>query len=69
VAGFFPAYTPKLNLVEYLWSHWNQHEPPNFCPITFTQMSVHAHHALKRLHERPTLVMAFWQQAPRRFPL
>ena len=29
---FLPAYAPELNPVEYLWSHWKQHELPNFCP-------------------------------------
>jgi len=66
---FFPVYAPELNPVEYLWSHWKQHELPNFCPITSAQMSVHAHHAVKRMRQRPTLVMAFWQQARRRSPL
>ena len=65
---FLPAYAPELNPVEYLWSHWKQHELPNFCPSTFAQLSVHARRALKRMRQRPTLVMAFWQQA-RRFPL
>ena len=32
---FLPAYAPELNPVEYLWSHWKQHELPNFCPTTF----------------------------------
>ena len=31
---FLPAYAPELNPVEYLWSHWKQHELPNFCPQT-----------------------------------
>jgi transposase len=60
---FLPAYAPELNPVEYLWSHWKQHELPNFCPSTFAQLSVHARRALKRMRQRPTLVMAFWQQA------
>ena len=25
--------------MEYLWSHWKQHELPNFCPKTFGQLS------------------------------
>ena len=29
---FLPGYAPDLNPVEYLWSHWKQHELPNFCP-------------------------------------
>jgi transposase len=65
---FLPAYAPKLNPVEYLWSHWKQHELPNFCPSTFAQLSLHARCALKRMRRRPTLVMAFWQQA-QLFPL
>jgi transposase len=35
---FLPAYA-ELNPVEYLWSHWKQHELPNFCPTTFGQLS------------------------------
>jgi transposase len=65
---FLPAYAPELNPVEYLWSHWKQHELPNFCPSTFAQLSLHARRALKRMRQRPTLVLAFWQQA-RLFPL
>ena len=65
---FLPAYAPELNPVEYLWSHWKQHELPNFCPSTFAQLSLHARRALKRMRRRPTLVMAFWQQA-QLFPL
>jgi hypothetical protein len=51
-----------------LWSHWKQHELPNFCPSTFAQLSVHARRALKRMRRRPTLVMAFCEQA-QLFPL
>ena len=36
---FLPAYAPELNPVEYLWSHWKQHELPNFCPQNFGQLS------------------------------
>ncbi len=32
---YLPGYAPELNPVEYLWSHWKQHELPNFCPTTF----------------------------------
>ena len=60
---FLPAYAPELNPVEYLWSHWKQHELPNFCPTTFGQLSHHARRALRRMRRRPTLVMAFWEQA------
>src|SRR5713226_9556011 len=65
---FLPAYAPERNPAEYLWSHWKQHELPNFCPSTFAQSSLHARRALKRMRRRPTLVMAFWQQADL-FPL
>ena len=65
---FLPAYAPELNPVEYLWSHWKQHELPNFCPTTFGQLSHHARKALRRMRRRPTLVIAFWQQADL-FPL
>jgi transposase len=65
---FLPAYAPKLNPVEYLWSHWKQHELPNFCPQTFGELSHQARRALRRTRRRPTLVMAFWEQAEL-FPL
>ncbi|PYX07095.1 MAG: hypothetical protein DMG85_12255 [Acidobacteria bacterium] len=58
----------ELNPVESLWSHWKQHELPNFCPTTFGQLSHHARQALRRMRRRPTLVIAFWQQAEL-FPL
>ena len=32
---YLPGYAPELNPVEYLWSHWKQHELPNFCPQDF----------------------------------
>lgn len=65
---FLPAYAPELNPVEYLWSHWKQHELPNFCPKDFAALSDHARRALRRMRRRPTLVMAFWEQAEL-FPL
>ena len=60
---FLPAYAPELNPVEYLWSHWKQHELPNFCPQDFEQLSFSARRALQRMRRRPTLVCAFWEQA------
>ncbi len=65
---FLPAYAPELNPVEYLWAHWKQHELPNFCPQSFGQLSSYARRALRRMRRRPTLVMAFWEQAEL-FPL
>ena len=65
---YLPGYAPELNPVEYLWSHWKQHELPNFCPQDFGQLSVHARRALQRMRRRPTLVCAFWEQA-QLFPL
>ena len=49
--------------MEYLWSHWKEHELPNFCPKSFPELSHHAWQALRRMRRRPTLVMAFWEQA------
>jgi len=65
---FLPGYAPELNPVEYLWSHWKQHELPTFCPQTFAQLSLHARRALRRMRRRPTLACAFWEQAEL-FPL
>ena len=71
---YLPGYAPELNPVEYLWSHWKQHELPNFCPTTFGQLSDSARRALRRMRRmrrmrrRPTLVCAFWEQAEL-FPL
>jgi len=65
---FLPAYAPELNPVEYLGSHWKQHELPNFCPTTFGQLSHYARQALRRRRRRPARVVAFWQQA-NLFPL
>jgi transposase len=50
---FLPGYAPELNPVEYLWSQ---------------QLSHYARQALRRMRKRPTLVIAFWQQA-KLFPL
>ena len=60
---YLPAYAPELNPVEYLWGYWKQHELPNFCPKTFTELSFHALRALKRMRRRPKLITAFWKQA------
>ena len=60
---FNPGTHEAVNPVEYLWSHWKQHELPNFCPTTFGQLSHYARQALRRMRRRPTLVIAFWQQA------
>jgi transposase len=60
---FLPAYAPELNPTEYIWGHLKQHELPNFCPKGLGELSVHAIRALKRMRRRPTLVVAFWQQA------
>jgi hypothetical protein len=40
-----------------------QHELPNFCPKNFSELSVHAVRALKRMRRRPKLIVAFWKQA------
>lgn len=58
-----PAYAPELNAVEYLWGYWKQHELPNFCPKTFSDLSIHAIRSLKRMRRRPKLIVAFWKQA------
>ena len=58
-----PAYAPELNAVEYLWGYWKHHELPNFCPKTFSDLSIHAVRALKRMRRRPKLIVAFWKQA------
>jgi transposase len=60
---YLPAYAPELNPVEYVWGYWKHHELPNFCPRDFGQLSYHARRALRRMRRRPTLVMAFWEQA------
>jgi transposase len=60
---YLPAYAPELNPVEYLWGYWKQHELPNFCPKTFTELSHHAVRALNRMRRRPRLITAFWKQA------
>jgi transposase len=63
-----PAYAPELNPVEYIWGYWKHHELPNFCPRDFSQLSYQARRTLRRMRRRPTLVMAFWEQADL-FPL
>lgn len=60
---FLPAYAPELNPVEYLWAHWKQHELPNLCPDSYSELSYHARRALRRMRRRPTLVCAFCEQA------
>jgi transposase len=69
VLDSLPAYAPELNPVEYLWGYWKHHELPNFCPKTFSELSIHAIRALKRMRRRPKLVIAFWKQAELFSPL
>jgi hypothetical protein len=52
-----------LNPVENLWSHGKHHEPANFCPRNFAELSTYARAKLRRTQHRKTLVAAFWQQA------
>jgi len=65
---FLPAYAPELNPTEYIWGHLKQHEITNLCPKNLGELSLQAIRALKRMRRRPTLVIAFWQQA-QLFPL
>ena len=37
---YLPAYAPELNPTEYIWGYWKHHELPNFCPKTFTDLSI-----------------------------
>ena len=65
---FLPAYAPELNPVEYLWGYLKQHELANSCPKNLGELSHFGRKALRRMRRRPTLVMAFWEQAEL-FPL
>jgi transposase len=65
---FLPAYAPELNPTEYIWGHLKQPEIANLCPKNLGELSLQAIRALKRMRRRPTLVIAFWQQA-QLFPL
>ncbi|MBZ5605060.1 MAG: transposase [Acidobacteriia bacterium] len=49
---YLPGYAPELNPVEYLASHWKQHELPNFCAQDFGQLSTHARRAPRRMRHR-----------------
>jgi transposase len=60
---YLPPYAPELNPVEYIWSHWKQHELPNVCPKDYWQLSEAARRTLRRMRRRPRLVVAFWKQA------
>lgn len=65
---FLPAYAPELNPTEYIWGHLKHHEIANLCPKNLGELSLEAICALKRMRRRPTLIIAFWQQAEL-FPL
>ena len=60
---YLPPYAPELNPVEYIWAYWKQHELPNVCPKDYWQLSEGARRTLRRMHRRPRLIIAFWQQA------
>jgi hypothetical protein len=68
VDGILARLRTRTEPVESLWSHWKQHEVPNFCPKEFGALSNHARRALRRMRRRPALVMAFREQAEL-FPL
>jgi hypothetical protein len=38
----FPSYALELNPVEFIWSHWKQHELPNLSPQDYYQLSAAA---------------------------
>ena len=61
---FLPAYAPELNVVEYIWAYWKQHELPNLCPDDLCQLSGEARRALRRMRRRPKLIRSFWKQTP-----
>jgi transposase len=58
-----PGYAPELNPVEYLWGYWKEHALPNLCPKDFWELNDHARRSLRRMRRRPSLIIAFWQQA------
>ena len=64
---FLPAYAPELNPTEYIWGHL-KHQIANLRPKNLGHLSTEAIRALKRMRRRPTLILAFWQQAEL-FPL
>ena len=61
---FLPGYAPELNPVEYVWGYLKQHEIPNLCPRELWQLSAAARTGLRGMRRRPTLIAAFWKQAP-----
>jgi len=52
---FLHAYPPELKPVQYLWSHWKQHELPNFCVQNFGQLNHSSRKTLRRMRQRPLL--------------
>ena len=42
----------KIVVRRDMWSHWKQHELPNFCPQSFAQLSLHTRRALQRMRRR-----------------
>jgi transposase len=60
---YLPPYAPELNPVEYIWSHWKQHELPNVCPKDYWQLSEAARRTLRRMRRRPRLITACWKQS------
>jgi transposase len=60
---FLPAYAPELNPSEEIWGHLKHRELANHCPKHLGELSLQAVRALKRMLRRPTLIMAFCEQA------
>jgi transposase len=58
-----PPYAPEQNPVESIWGYWKQHELPNVGPRDYWQLSEDGRRTPRRMHRRPRLITAFWQQA------
>ena len=49
--------------MEYIWAYWKQYELPNVCPKDYGELNERARKALRRMHRKPRLITAFWNQS------
>jgi transposase len=59
---FLTAYAPELNPVERIWGYLKTHAMPNFCARYLGDLTYAARRRVRSMHQRPTLISAFWKQ-------
>ncbi|MCZ7682479.1 MAG: transposase [Sandaracinaceae bacterium] len=59
----FPAYSPQLNPVEFVWSHTKHGKMANFCPLDFAQLGDRVSDTLLETRREQRLLRSFFDHA------